>query len=92
MELWMLPLAIGVWIMIGIELLPRRKKKMRITIEIEDELSCSAILRNLARWYELHEQDRVTTPLKGVVTYHDGTVICKRDYRKTDCFIALRDS
>jgi len=28
-ELWMLPLAIGVWIMIGIELLPRKNKGKR---------------------------------------------------------------
>jgi hypothetical protein len=64
---------------------------VRITLEIQDGLEVVLSLRKLAKWYDMNAIDPKNMPMKGVCAYEDKTFLCKRDYRKTDCFVIHQD-
>ena len=64
---------------------------MRVSLEIHESIEADSqvvalSLRKLANWYERNHMDSQRNPMTGVCTYHDDTVMVKREYRKTDCF------
>lgn len=60
---------------------------MRITLEIRDGLDAELCLKKLATWYEQNRLDPKKRPMTGVLAYYDGTVMLRRDYRKSECFV-----
>jgi DNA gyrase inhibitor GyrI len=64
---------------------------VRITLEVQDGLDVGLSLKKLARWYDMNSLDPKNVPMKGVCLYKDDTILSRRDYRKTDCFVIHQD-
>lgn len=65
---------------------------VRITLEIRDDLDAETCLKKLAVWYERNRMNPARCPMTGVLAYYDGTVMVRRDYRKSECFVIYQST
>ncbi len=62
-----------------------------IKIQIKDNTDPVEALKLLSEWYALNIANPKATPLTGIMSSKTGMKIYRREYRKTDCFIAWKD-
>jgi hypothetical protein len=65
---------------------------VRITVDVRDGYPQYIALTRIGKWYMDHLDDPKKNPMTGVVIYDDGMVLYKREYRKSDCFVAYYDA
>ena len=62
-----------------------------IKIQIKDNADPTRALHLLSEWFTLNKNDPQKHPLTGIISSKSGMRICRRMYRKTECFIAWQD-
>ena len=63
----------------------------RISVQIREGVPMSEALALVSAWYREHEKNPDRWPMRGI--FHMGYLkCCRRDYRKTDCFLVWKDT
>ena len=62
-----------------------------IKLQVKGNADPAEALKLLSEWYALNIANPKATPLTGIMSSKTGMKIYRREYRKTDCFIAWKD-